>query len=327
MNNKKKNNILWMAWERQRRSTTLAKELGADLYQLESKLPRLMRYTALSLKTIQILFHKKYAYIFAQNPSVVLCLLIIFLKTCLNKSKVIIDSHTPYLKLGGIKKIVFNLITKIVYRGADLVIVTNRDLKSQYEQLYSKTKFYVLPDKIPEFGDFKPFKFENKINILLICTYAEDEPYVEAFKAMKGLNATLYVTGNKRKVSPEALNLKPENVILTDYLSESEYISIINSVDIVMDLTEIENCMVCGAYEALAAGKPIILSNKKVLREYFNEGVIHTRNDAENIAKSIHLAIENLEHLRERIRGLRSKRIKEWSEQWSDLLRIVGIRS
>lgn len=326
MGNNEKNNKVWLAWENQRRSTMLAKELKADLCQIESDLPRLLRYIKLSLKTIHILTNKRYNFIFVQNPSIVLCLIVILIKKFLGNVKIIIDSHTPYIKLKGIKEVIFNLITTIVYRCADHIIVTNRDLKEIYEKLYPKASFYALPDKIPEFGNINKIELLSKVNILLICTYAEDEPYIEVFKAMKRLsNATLYVTGKKSKISQEALIIKPDNVILTDYLPDSEYNSILNSVDIIIDLTEIENCLVCGAYEGLAAEKVLILSDKKVLKEYFDEGVIHTKNDSESIYDNIQLAIENYEKLKMDIVHLKSKRIKEWKGQWVKLLGIIGI--
>lgn len=321
----KNSKILWIAWEKQRRSTTLANEIGAELHQLESDLPRPLHYPLLTFKTLQIVFKDRFKYMFAQNPSIVLCFLIMCLKRIL-RAKVVVDSHTPYISLKGIKKAIFDIMTGMIFNGVDLVIVTNNDLKSIYGKKFPKASFYVLPDMIPEFEEVNLSQLSRKMNILLICTYAEDEPYIEAFKAMRGIsNATLYVTGRKRKISKEALALKPDNVFLTDFLSDSEYASILNSVDIVMDLTDIENCMVCGAYEALSVGKPMILSDKKVLVEYFDEGVIHTKNDSKNIARGIELAIENIDKLKKDVRNLRSKRMKEWNEQWGAFLRRVGI--
>lgn len=323
----KKEKILWIAWEKQRRSTTLAHELVADLYQIESDMPRLIRYIILSIKTFNKIYKGEYDFIFVQKPSIILAFLIVAIKKCLLKStKVIIDAHTPFLKLKGIINFIFNLLERIIYNCADLVIITNNELKKIYEQQFPKASFFILPDKIPVFGNKEKLKLSNKINILLVNTYAEDEPYIEVIKAMNRLrHVNLYVTGDIKNITKEALQIKTENVILTGYLSNQEYVSMLHSVDIVMDLTDIENNMVCGAYEGVAADKPLILSKKKVLVEYFNEGVIHTQNDAENITKSIQIAIKNIELFSKAINNLKKKRSREWRNQWKELLTKIEL--
>jgi hypothetical protein len=46
------------------------------------------------------------------------------------------------------------------------------------------------------------------------------------------------------------------------------------SVDATIVLSERENCLLCGAYETVASEKPMILSNKEALRNYFDKGAI-----------------------------------------------------
>jgi hypothetical protein len=318
--------VVWLAWEKQRRSTTLAHELGAALFQLESNRPRPIRYLELSLRTLRILFTHKPKFIFVQNPSVVLSLLAALFKKINYSSKVIIDSHTPYLQLSGVSKFLFDAITRFVFNSVDLVLITNEDLRQMYRRRYPKASFYVLPDKIPSFPGVLPTHLPGGINLLLICTYAQDEPYLEAFKAMGEIgNATLYVTGKKSKVPKDLLNAIPANVVLTDYIPESEFLSLLKSVDIIIDLTNTEHCMVCGAYEAVATEKPMILSDKKVLREYFDEGVIHTPNDSKAIAESIRQAISEIDDLREGVKKLKVKRRKEWIEKWHGLLETIQL--
>jgi glycosyltransferase involved in cell wall biosynthesis len=316
--------ILWIAWERQRRSTTLARHLGADLRQLESSLPRFERYLLLALSTINLIIKKKPRIIFVQNPSIVLCFLITLYKKVFRTSKLIIDCHTPYIRLKGIPKIIFDHVTRFIFVNADMIIVTNNDLSSLYSNRYPNVVFFVLPDKVPEFPNLRPIRLSAKTNILLVCTFSDDEPYIEAFKAMHKIeSATLYVTGNSKRASAEALSLKPENVILTGFLTESDYASFLNAADIIMDLTDIENCLVCGAYEAVSLGKPMILSDKKVLRDYFVKGAVFTRNTAGDIAIKIQTAIKHQDNLRNEVLQLRHTLYKNWTTEWNRLLYML----
>ena len=52
----KSRQILWVAWEKQRRSTVLARHLGADLYQFQYQGNFLWRYLYLSAQTLALLW-------------------------------------------------------------------------------------------------------------------------------------------------------------------------------------------------------------------------------------------------------------------------------
>jgi len=73
-------------------------------------------------------------------------------------------------------------------------------------------------------------------------------------------------------------------------VTDCEYISLLRSCDLVMDLTTRQACMVCGGYEAVAAGTPLLLSDTEVLRKYFNRGCLYTDNTAVDIAAKLNLA-------------------------------------
>ncbi len=320
------NSILWIAWERQRRSTILAEELKADLRQLECSQTRILRYFLLSIKTIAILAKGNYKYIFVQNPSIVLSFLITFLNFITRKWVVIVDSHTPIVSLNGISNRIFCYLTGFIYTKANLVIVTNSYLKEDFKKNYPAGKFFVLPDKIPDFGNVPQRPRLDQFSILLICSYANDEPYNEAFQAVKDIpQVTLFVTGNKKKASWKSLKEKPTNVVLTGFIPDQDYLELLHSVDIVMDLTTKENCMVCGAYEAIAAGKPLILSKTKILKEYFNQGVVHSENNKRELKNAVLDAISKLNFYQNGIKLLRRNRKEEWLHQFLLLRNCIGL--
>jgi glycosyltransferase involved in cell wall biosynthesis len=111
----------------------------------------------------------------------------------------------------------------------------------------------------------------------------------------------------------------PANIVLTGYLSDSDYKKMLSSCDIVIDLTNRENCLVCGSYEAVAMEKPLIVSDTVALKEYFYQGTVYTDNSASNIADSIRTAYQNLDRLRIEVRQLKSEIKIAWPEYLQQL--------
>ena len=68
---------LWIAWEKQRRSTVLSKEFNAKLYQFNNS--GKLRYPIVITKTLFLLIKKRPKILFVQNPSTVLAFLACFL--------------------------------------------------------------------------------------------------------------------------------------------------------------------------------------------------------------------------------------------------------
>ena len=62
----------------------------------------------------------------------------------------------------------------------------------------------------------------------------------------------------------------------------------------VIDLSTRERCLLCGAYEAVAAGKPMILSRTQTLMDYFTRGAVFTDNRVSDLPHSIRNAILDL---------------------------------
>ena len=143
---------------------------------------------------------------------------------------------------------------------------------------------------------------------MFICSFADDEPYENVFRAADIIGDLyhIYVTGNykKKSIDPRVI---PRNVTLLGYISETEYVKMIHSVDITIDLTDRENCLLCGAYESVAAEKPMIISNTKALREYFDKGAIYTDNTAHDITLSIKKAQKEYVRVEKRDKKLKLK--------------------
>jgi glycosyltransferase involved in cell wall biosynthesis len=280
------------------------------------------RYAAGLSATFKALARHKPDVVFCQNPSILLALLMVQLSLLL-RFTVIVDSHNNgVLPREGRSKFLA-LLAKFVHRFAHITIVHNEALSPVIERNGGRP--FVLPDKFPDIpGAAIPLKGYR--NLLLITSWAADEPCEEALEAARKIDGaiTIYAVGNykKRRIDPSAV---PPNVILTGYIPDDRFFDLLRSVDAVIDLTNRDNCLVCGAYEGVSAGKPLVLSDTPVLRDYFDTGAVFTNNTAEDIARAVREVLEKKESLSKEIAGLRERRDREWELKKTALLSLAGL--
>lgn len=300
---------IWLSWEIHRRNISLSRVMRAKLFQLEVNNNAFIKYPILIIKSFSLIKKENPAFVFVQNPSIVLAFFMIILQVINKSIKVIVDAHNVGIFFHHSNKFVQwlgQLINILIIRNAKLIIVTNSNLALYVKEQGGRP--FVLPDPFPIFKNYQFINLKGKKNIFYICTFSSDEPYLEVFTAAEHLdkNIYIYVSGNyKKKNLPKKL---PQNLILTGYIPDSEFVNYLYSADIIVDLTYREDCLVCGAYEAVAAEKPLILSNKVALKDYFAEGALYTDNTNLDIAAKINEAIEKVSLLKHKIQQLKRKR-------------------
>lgn len=320
-------NIVWIAWEEHRRTKEICSFLGIEPVILTTRLNRPIKYPVLIFKTLRICFKKRPKVLIVQNPSIILTLVACVLKKIMGY-RLVVDAHNEGLVpfRGILQKVPF--LYRWFQRTADLTLVTNRELAQAVEK--NKGRAFVLPDRIPE-----PYPYpgrpslKGKRKILYICTFAPDEPYLEVIKSANFLPAEVVInfTGNFKKLPEHVHKCISENVHFLGYLSESDYWEAIKGADLVMDLTFMENCLVCGAYEAVAVGIPLVLSNTRVLKAFFHRGALFTSNCGSEIATTILKGLNNITKLRFEIRELRKELRSNWErlgKEFTHLLLDLG---
>lgn len=314
---------IWITWENQRRSIELAKHLGCDFYIFEYK--GVTKYLKSIVKTITTIFSKKPDVVFVQNPSMILATLVCLVKI-ITGIPLVVDRHTTFLLSRKYRNtppiIIFKLLHRFTIRNASLTIVTNQYLADIVTSLGGRP--FVLPDKLPDISCNKSRQLRGKLNILLISSFGIDEPIVESIEAMRLLDedSVMYITGNYKKLDPEIVKSIPGNVTFTGFVPVEEYEQLLCSADIIMALTTAEYCMLCGCYEALAAEKPLITSDKKVLREYFSDAYF-TDNTSAGIANAIKGVSADLKEKKENILKLRNSIVKKWDQCYLELLKTL----
>lgn len=304
---------LWISWENHRRNQEISRNLNIPLLQLDEVANidnPIKKYFVGLLKTIVFLLTHKPKLIVCQNPSIVLSFFAV-LNRFFFRRKVVIDAHNAGLfPLEG-KSCALMRISKVIQLFSNLTIVTNEALKKEVE--HNGGTGYVLPDPIPQLPNAPNVELPNCFNILFICTFAVDEPYINVIEAAQLLDDTyhIHITGNyfKSELRP---NHMPSNVTLLGYVSEHYYISLLNAVDATIDLTDRENCLVCGAYESVSAEKPMIISGSKALKAYFSKGAVYTNNSVNDLVSVIQTLRRDYDRLKTEVQLLKTEKIRLW---------------
>jgi glycosyltransferase involved in cell wall biosynthesis len=278
-----------------------------------------MRYPKSIYKTLSIIHEQKPDVLFVQNPSMILATLACLCKFFW-KYYLVVDRHTTFLLNKEYKNtprlIIFKIFNRLTIRFADMTIVTNGFLADIVKNL--KGNPFILPDMIPDLKGSKIKGLKGKRNILLISSFSIDEPIQEVLSAMallKNDDVYLYITGNYNKLDAEMLHSAPQNVIFTGFLDEHEFINMLFTVDAIMVLTTADSCMLCGCYEAVSAGKPLITSDKEVLRSYFTEAVF-VDNTAMGIQNGILKTVGEIDYYEKQIHDLKKRLVNQWEKRY-----------
>ena len=317
---------VWIAWEDHRRTKELAKYFNIELFIITSTLPRILKYPLLLFKTHVILFKLRPNIVIIQTPSIILAVFCSVMKYYYN-FKLIADLHNAAIipESVWLKKIHF--LYKYAHKKADVNIVTNSNLKEKIET--NGNKAIVLPDILPFFAqnNIRPAIVNFTSNYFVsICTFGIDEPFDEIIKAARLLNTniTLIITGNPGKCPVEIKNNLPVNVKLSGYLKESDYVSLLYFSTGIIDLTKRENCLLCGAYEAVSLEKPLILTDTMALKKYFSDGVVFCSNDSQSIAEAITTVNNNLIFYRRAMQKLKKTISTGWQQYEKSIIDIIS---
>jgi glycosyltransferase involved in cell wall biosynthesis len=326
---------IWVTWERHRRTRELSRALGTELIELTTTLPRLARYLTLLVRTTLCIVRRAPSVVVVQCPSVMLGLWAACLKPVC-RFTLVADLHNDAVRPYTVKSGVYEWLIRIVHRAADLCLVSNSGLSPIVER--SGGSAFVLPDKLPDLtprppetadggvAGFLPGTSErtrSSARVVFICTYAADEPYMEVIDAARALDpsVTIFVTGDHRKVTSL---VTPATVTLTGFLPDERYVALLNAADVIVDLTRIDDCLVCGAYEAVALGKPLVTSDTRALREYFRLGTVYTKHDSQSLAVAITDALDRKDTLSAEMRALKAELAGTWTSQKDALRRTLG---
>jgi glycosyltransferase involved in cell wall biosynthesis len=163
---------------------------------------------------------------------------------------------------------------------------------------------------------------QQRFIVLLIASFAADEPIeavLEAMRRFDGGDLRLLVSGDPTGLTSDTQ--VPESVQMTGFLPQNSYDALVRSVDAVMVLTSSEYVMLCGCYEAISAGKPLVTSSTEVLRDYF-EPAIFVDNTPDEIYDALNEVRARKQEMSARTIAFRETIREEWNAKFAQLLRL-----
>lgn len=314
--------IIGVTWSQHRRTTELCHFLGIQLYEIIYFRRGINRYIYSVWKTWRLLVAMRPKVVFIQSPSLVLALYINFVKRFLS-FKVVMDAHNesvqPYMSNS---KILLHL-TDLALATSDLVIVTNPFLAEFAKK--KSASIYILPDRLPRFTITLKNSDQSRYVVAVICTSAPDEPIPAVLTAALMLRDSIefQISGEKELFLETFGDDLPANVSLTGFLSADEYWNWLAQSDVVLDLTKMPDCLVCGAYEAVAVGTPMILSDNMATRDLFGSCALITRNRAKDIAAAILRAKDDNQMLVKKTKAFAIEYEQQWVKKANHLREII----
>ena len=313
---------IWITWENQIRNRSMAAMLGADLHVISHGGGRIHRYLRCASETLTMVRREKPDVVFAQNPSIVLNY-ILLLARFLYRYTFVTDAH-----FGGVTayngNYFFQKALDLCNRLADMVIVTNKEHADHVKSVGGNA--LVCEDPLPNLSRYDSGGEPIDKSVFFICSFDIDEPYESVFEAAWMLaadNYRFYVSGNYAKVDIDPADFPRVNFM--GFVPDKQFYARLFQSDVVLDLTEHENCLVCGAYEAMAAERPLVTSDRVCLREYFGTGAIFTRHDSRSIAEAVKTAYRERSRLKENIREWKERTMRVQNERNAILRKALGM--
>jgi hypothetical protein len=313
---------IFISWETHQRTRTICERFHIPLFEMIERKAGLLKYLRLIPCTLKTIRTEKPAVLIVQNPSIVLTTFAMLIRPFFSY-QLIVDAHNEGVRPFIHNNKVINAITNYNLKNANCTIVTNNMLFVYVSELGGRA--IIFPDLLPDTSNHQnksPELTNGKYLVTFICTYAQDEPYYEVFMAAKKLEGRIILNVTGRIPTSLDESTLSSNIQLLGFIPEEVYWDTLASSHIVIDLTTMENCLVCGAYEALAISKPLILSDDIVNTELFPMAVL-TKNTATAIESAISHTLDNLDAIRAQVVKGRIDFLEKQQAAESKLLEII----
>jgi Glycosyl transferases group 1 len=291
--------IAWMPVSQ--RSTTLADRLGFDLVLIartgfRNPWTAPLVYPILIVRTIAAIVRRRpRAAIVAAPPFLAPLVALPFLWVL--GARWAIDVHSGAV-LDRRWRWSMPILTRIARRSAG-AIVTLPSLESPFRDGGAPT--LVLPDPLPDLAsmvaapdgtgpaatDVRP-STDGGRSVVAVCGWGDDEPLDALVDAAIGRRWRLMLTGRPRRELDH-----PDNVTIAGFLTAEDYARTLARADAIVVLTERDDTLLSGAWEAISLGRPLVVSRTHALQTTFGSGVRYVDPDATSIAEGIDAILDD----------------------------------
>jgi glycosyltransferase involved in cell wall biosynthesis len=316
---------LFIAWApHNRRSAQLADALGLELrfiHHMRYRAPLYApaKYPRMMAETWRLLARSRPRIVFVQNPPPLLPLVVLAF-AARHPLKLVVDHHTAAFSRAWAW---VGPLRPWLVRRATLNLVTNEHWQNVIEKWGGTAS--ILDDVPAEFPAGEEYHLPAGANVAVINSFTFDEPLDVVLGAARLLPAVqFYVTGDKRRASPDLLDAAPANLHFTGFLPDSQYFGLLRGVDAVVVLTTRNYTNQRGGCEAVWLSQPLIISDWPVLRQSFHNGTVHVPNTARGVADGVQQAVARRDELIAGMQQLQTERRARWKGISRQLELLLG---
>jgi glycosyltransferase involved in cell wall biosynthesis len=309
---------LFLSWAPfSRRTETLAQRLGLEGRQVAApwfKRPLFvpLKYPLQAVRTARLLKRELPAEVWVMDPPAP-AVVVAWWHCRRHRVPLVVDMHTVGFYARSWRAV--RPLEIPFLRAAAANVVTNRELARRVRGWGCRA--YVLPDPLPT----PPPDLDDTVEkdtVTIVATFSEDEPIdllPEVAGALAGLR--LFVTGRPR----QATSHWPANLVPTGFLDDHDYWRLLRRSQAVVVLTTRPDTLLSGGYEALSLGRPLVVSDHEVLREYYGDAVVYVPSTAAGIAAGIRAAVDDAAELERRLVTLAGRQASAWERDAAALRR------
>jgi glycosyltransferase involved in cell wall biosynthesis len=281
-----------------------------------------LRYAVSVFGTIAYLAHRRPRAVIATNPPIFPGLLAL-VYGWLASAPVLLDSHPSAFGRKG-DRLSARLLPVHAWltRKVTATLVTTEDWVRQVSAWGGWGQ--IVHEAPSGWAEAQPRALPAHPVVLFAGVFAADEPVAELMEAARRLPAVeLQVTGDLRRCPPSVRAAAPENVTFLGFLAGPEYRQAVGRADVVLALTTEPTSVMRAAYEAVYAGRPLVVSDWPVLEALFPHAV-RVGNHADGIAAGLSEALRRHAELAAACPAAGSVQRERWERQLTALSDLIG---
>lgn len=280
-----------MAWcDFQPRTAELAREVGGHAIFISpvagSRVARLapIRYVRAAMATWKELSSRKPSAVIAVAPPV-FAPLIAWAWTRRRGCPLIIDFHTAAFhsrRWGWALP-----FTRFVARRSQAVSLHTEAMRDEAGSWGARA--FLLPDGLPDpsLAERLP-RDSDRLRVIVAGALDDQEPVAETLEAARALpEVEFLVTGDPERLPAGMADFAPANVTFTGWLQYPRFLGELAIADVVVAFSLDPGIMNRAAFEAVALGRPLVLSDWVGLRERFGDSARYCAPKAGAMAETI----------------------------------------
>ncbi len=317
-----------IAWTPSLRPHELAAELGGIAYtpyfpRLTRRAFVLVRYAVSAALTAGFLVRRRPRAVLVQNPPIVPGA-IAYIYCRLAGARLVLDSHPRgFGHKGSLAGRLFQPLHERFMRHAAATMVASEPLAEEVRRAGGRP--LVVHEPPPLWRIDTPPADDAPTTVLWVGIFATDEPVAEVVEAARLTPDVRFVLcGDPDRCPPEVRAAAPANVTFSGYRRGEDYRALVAEATIMMVLTTAPTSVPRGAFEAVAALRPLISSDQPLLRQQFPEAVF-AANEAAALAAAVQEARGRLGALTAVAEQARERDARRWAAQRAGLLMALEL--